>query len=181
MWNNIPDVKLGIVAVSRDCFPITLSQSRCAAVVEECGKLGVDIFSAPTTVENEKDMLAAVAEVKAAEVDVKSAEVKNLSASNEEWIKINANLSESKQRLEEQLANSVEKLDDAHKSKEAAWERYSDCRAECSKKDLVISELNWYRCEVNACPYRKPPRKYGDMDFPKDGVNPVENPDPNAL
>ena len=25
---NIPEVKLGIVAVSRDCFPITLSEKR---------------------------------------------------------------------------------------------------------------------------------------------------------
>ena len=27
-FNNIPEVKLGIVAVSRDCFPIALSTSR---------------------------------------------------------------------------------------------------------------------------------------------------------
>ena len=31
--NNIPNVKLGIVAVSRDCFPITLSETRRKAVV----------------------------------------------------------------------------------------------------------------------------------------------------
>ena len=30
---NIPEVKLGIVAVSRDCFPITLSERRRKAVV----------------------------------------------------------------------------------------------------------------------------------------------------
>ena len=29
---NMPEVKLGIVAVSRDCFPITLSESRRKAV-----------------------------------------------------------------------------------------------------------------------------------------------------
>ena len=29
--NNIPEIKLGIVAVSRDCFPIALSQARRAA------------------------------------------------------------------------------------------------------------------------------------------------------
>ena len=33
---NIPQVKLGIVAVSQDCFPIGLSQSRRAAVVAAC-------------------------------------------------------------------------------------------------------------------------------------------------
>ena len=26
--NNIPQVKMGIIAVSRDCFPITLSEKR---------------------------------------------------------------------------------------------------------------------------------------------------------
>ncbi len=29
--NNIPQVKLGIIAVSRDCFPIALSERRRAA------------------------------------------------------------------------------------------------------------------------------------------------------
>ena len=57
IMNNIPVVKLGIIAVSRDCFPITLSQSRCQAIVNECGKIGVDVFSAPTCVENEKDRM----------------------------------------------------------------------------------------------------------------------------
>ena len=32
--NNIPQVKMGIIAVSRDCFPITLSETRRKAVVE---------------------------------------------------------------------------------------------------------------------------------------------------
>ena len=30
--NNIPEIKLGIVAVSRDCFPIALSEKRRAAI-----------------------------------------------------------------------------------------------------------------------------------------------------
>ncbi len=63
---NIPDVKLGVIAVSRDCFVISLSESRRSALVSACGKKGVDIFEAKTTVENEKDMLKAVEEVKAA-------------------------------------------------------------------------------------------------------------------
>lgn len=28
MFNNIPDVKLGIIAVSRDCFIVSLSENR---------------------------------------------------------------------------------------------------------------------------------------------------------
>ena len=30
--NNIPVVKLGMIAVSRDCFPIQLSEKRRAAI-----------------------------------------------------------------------------------------------------------------------------------------------------
>ena len=66
MLQNIPQVKLGIVAVSRDCFPITLSQTRRAAIVAACKAKGLDVVEVQATVENEKDMLAAVAEAKAA-------------------------------------------------------------------------------------------------------------------
>ena len=57
---NIPEVKLGIIAVSRDCFPIALSEKRRAAIVEVCRG---GLYECPVTVENEKDMLAAVADV----------------------------------------------------------------------------------------------------------------------
>lgn len=66
MFNNIPDVKLGIVAVSRDCFIISLSEKRRKAIVESCNTKGINIYEAKTTVENEIDMLKAVDEVKQA-------------------------------------------------------------------------------------------------------------------
>ncbi len=67
MMKNIPEVKLGVIAVSRDCFVISLSERRRSAVVEACRKeQGIDVFEAKTTVENETDMLKAVDEVKAA-------------------------------------------------------------------------------------------------------------------
>ena len=66
MLTNIPEVKLGIIAVSRDCFVISLSQRRRSAIVEACKGSGLDIYEAQTTVENELDMLKAVDEVKAA-------------------------------------------------------------------------------------------------------------------
>ena len=66
MTKNIPDVKLGIVAVSRDCFIISMSQRRRKEIVESCGKKGLSVYEARTTVENEADMLKAVDEVKAA-------------------------------------------------------------------------------------------------------------------
>ncbi|MBA2913238.1 L-fucose/L-arabinose isomerase family protein, partial [Clostridium beijerinckii] len=64
--NNIPQVKLGIVAVSRDCFPMELSANRRKAVVEA---FNGEIFECQTTVENEKDMRKALAEVKEAGVN----------------------------------------------------------------------------------------------------------------
>ena len=63
MMTNIPEVKLGLIAVSRDCFPIALSEKRRAAIVKTCGG---NIYECPVTVENEKDMLKAVEDVKAA-------------------------------------------------------------------------------------------------------------------
>ena len=60
MIKNIPDVKLGIIAVSRDCFPIALSEQRRAAIVKAYKG---DIYECPVTVENEKDMLKAVKDV----------------------------------------------------------------------------------------------------------------------
>ncbi len=60
---NIPEVKLGMIAVSRDCFIISLSESRRAAI--KAAYKG-DLYECPVTIENEKDMLKAVADVKAA-------------------------------------------------------------------------------------------------------------------
>lgn len=67
MKNNIPAVKLGIISVSRDCFIISLSEKRRKAIVESYTQKGGAIYECRTTVENELDMLKAVAEVKAAE------------------------------------------------------------------------------------------------------------------
>ena len=63
MFDNIPQVKLGLVAVSRDCFPIALSERRRAAIA---GAYGGELYECPVTVENEKDMQRAAADVKAA-------------------------------------------------------------------------------------------------------------------
>jgi L-fucose isomerase-like protein len=66
---NIPTVKVGLVAVSRDCFPIKLSEARRQAVVRACQAQGVDVHEILTTVENEADVLKALAELKAANVN----------------------------------------------------------------------------------------------------------------
>lgn len=62
---NIPEVKLGIIAVSRDCFIISLSERRRKAIVDLYTEKYGTIYEAQTTVENEEDMLKAVDEVKA--------------------------------------------------------------------------------------------------------------------
>ena len=64
LGSNIPVVKLGIIAVSRDCFPITLSTARRSAIVQ--AYRGEDLYECHVTVENETDMLKAVADVKEA-------------------------------------------------------------------------------------------------------------------
>ena len=64
--HNIPDVKLGLIAVSRDCFVISLSERRRAEVAAAYAKKGGEIYECKVTVENELDMLKAVEDVKAA-------------------------------------------------------------------------------------------------------------------
>ena len=63
MFTNEQKVKLGLVAVSRDCFPITLSRSRKNALADECKKIGVDVYNCDTVIETEKDMLIALDDV----------------------------------------------------------------------------------------------------------------------
>ena len=41
---NIPEVKLGIIAVSRDCFPIQLSQKRRSAIKAACDAKKLNVF-----------------------------------------------------------------------------------------------------------------------------------------
>jgi len=66
MLMNIPVVKLGIIAVSRDCFPIGLSTARKEAIVKAYGQ---DLYNCSITVENECDAVKAVEEVKKAGVN----------------------------------------------------------------------------------------------------------------
>ena len=62
--NNIPEIKLGIVAVSRDCFPNALSEGRRKAIVNAYGE---GTYECPVNVENDLDMLKAVDDVMKAE------------------------------------------------------------------------------------------------------------------
>lgn len=67
---NIPQVKLGLVSVSRDCFPMSLSvdrRSRLAAAYK-AADYG-DIYECPVCIENEKDMEKALADLRAAGIN----------------------------------------------------------------------------------------------------------------
>lgn len=61
---NIPKVRLGLVAVSRDCFPIELSRKRSLRVAEACRKAGTPVTRIMTVVENEADALKALDELR---------------------------------------------------------------------------------------------------------------------
>lgn len=60
---NLPEVRLGIAAVSRDCFPVELSARRRKEVAAACGRKGVPIEEISVTIENEKDVMAALKEI----------------------------------------------------------------------------------------------------------------------
>ena len=67
--NNIPKVKVGIVAVSRDCFPEPLSVNRRKALVDAYAKKydAADIYECPVCiVESEIHMVQALEDIKKA-------------------------------------------------------------------------------------------------------------------
>jgi L-fucose isomerase-like protein len=66
---NIPQIRLGVVAVSRDCFPIELSRKRRSRVAAECAAAGLPLAEIGTTVENETHVLQALEEVRSKSVN----------------------------------------------------------------------------------------------------------------
>ena len=67
--NNLPKVKIGVVGVSRDCFPAELTIRRRKALVEAYAAKydATDIYECPVTIiESEIDMKNALADIKEA-------------------------------------------------------------------------------------------------------------------
>ena len=67
--NNLPQVKIGIVGVSRDCFPASLTINRRKALVDAYTKKygAADIYECPVTIiESEIDMVNALEDIKKA-------------------------------------------------------------------------------------------------------------------
>ena len=70
--NNMPELKIGVVAVSRDCFPESLSVNRRQALMKAyTEKYGSEnIYECPICiVESEIHMVQALEDVKNAEVE----------------------------------------------------------------------------------------------------------------
>ncbi len=61
---NIPTVALGLIAVSRDCFPIELSRKRRTMVAEACRTKKIPFVELETIVENENDVVKALEEIR---------------------------------------------------------------------------------------------------------------------
>jgi L-fucose isomerase-like protein len=60
---NIPPINMGLIAVSRDCFPADLSRRRRRMVAEACREKAIPVTELETIVENEKDVLIALKEM----------------------------------------------------------------------------------------------------------------------
>lgn len=69
---NMPRIRMGIVGVSRDCFPIELARGRLKRVLAECNKLKLDTVECNTIIETEHDAMTAVEELTAKHVNAAS-------------------------------------------------------------------------------------------------------------
>ncbi len=66
---NIPETRMAIVAVSRDCFPKALSIGRREAVVKQCAEKSIEIIEIERVIENELDATAVLKELQEKKVN----------------------------------------------------------------------------------------------------------------
>ena len=62
---NTPEIKLAVVGVSRDCFPIEITRNRLAKLAQACKKRKLAVTICETIVESEADAMKALAELRA--------------------------------------------------------------------------------------------------------------------
>ncbi len=67
--DNMAREKLGVVAVSRDCFPIELSARRKACLLEACSERAIELVDIETIVESENDIEPALRQIEEAGVN----------------------------------------------------------------------------------------------------------------
>ena len=61
---NMPEIRMGVVGVSRDCFPMDLARQRLKKLVAACRKLKLNIEPCDIIIESESDAMAAAAEMR---------------------------------------------------------------------------------------------------------------------
>jgi L-fucose isomerase-like protein len=66
---NTPDVVVGLLAVSRDCFPAELSRKRRVMVAQQCAVRKIPVVELEAIVENERDVLKALEELRSKKVN----------------------------------------------------------------------------------------------------------------
>lgn len=62
--NNVPEISAGLVAVSRDCFPVELSRGRRIKVAEACRSRNLPVVELETIIESEHDVVRALKEMR---------------------------------------------------------------------------------------------------------------------
>jgi len=67
--NNLPSIRLGIVATSRDCFPVELARKRRVNLVQACRRRKIPVHEITTIVEKEKDVISALREISRSRVN----------------------------------------------------------------------------------------------------------------
>ena len=63
---NSPEVKLAIVGVSRDSWPVELARARLGKLVSACEAAGQSVYACETILRDEKTVLTALREVEEA-------------------------------------------------------------------------------------------------------------------
>lgn len=66
---NMPEINLGVVGVSRDCFPASLTRRRLDDFAAALKKKKIDAHICPTVIENENDAMTALQDMEENEVD----------------------------------------------------------------------------------------------------------------
>ena len=102
------------------------------------------------------------------EKDVLAKDLQNVKTTTAEWI----SLYEEQKGYSKRLENKIQVLNDELKLKNKTINEYKELD---TKQRLLISNLNWARCEVNGCEKRKPPRDFqtliNDIEDMHDNLN----------
>lgn len=93
------------------------------------------------------------AEANLMEKDVLAKDLQNAKSTTEEWIKLYEEQKAYSKRLEDKLQIQNDEIKQKNKT-------INDYKELDTKQRLLITNLNWARCEVNGCEKRRPPRDF---------------------